>query len=141
MRRFKLHTGKAKVYDLTKEIYLSETKKDAHYSITGKDGCKRNFAVCPACDNPIQILGLYKKLANTDNHMENIIIIVLLLQLIMRQRIGYVLMLDIIIMLQEKAEKKKLQNMNGLFIILHGKTSTSLCIYWSKILGFILQKI
>ena len=28
MRRFKLHTGKAKVYDLTKEIYLSETKKD-----------------------------------------------------------------------------------------------------------------
>lgn len=51
--------------------------------------------------------------------MENIIIIVLLLQLIMRQRIGYVLMLDIIIMLQEKAEKKKLQNMNGLFIILH----------------------
>lgn len=66
MRRFKLHTGKAKVYDLTKEIYLSETKKDAHYSITGKDGCKRNFAVCPACDNPIQILGLYKKLANTD---------------------------------------------------------------------------
>ena len=140
MRRFKLHTGKAKVYDLTKEIYLSETKKDAHYSITGKDGCKRNFAVCPACDNPIQILGLYKKLANT-NHMENIIIIVLLLQLIMRQRIGYVLMLDIIIMLQEKAEKKKLQNMNGLFIILHGKTSTSLCIYWSKILGFILQKI
>ena len=73
--------------------------------------------------------------------MENIIIIVLLLQLIMRQRIGYVLMLDIIIMLQEKAEKKKLQNMNGLFIILHGKTSTLLCIYWSKILGFILQKI
>ena len=66
MRRFKLHTGKAKVYDLTKEIYLSETKKDAHYSITGKDGCKRNFAVCPACDNPIQILGLYKKLVNTD---------------------------------------------------------------------------
>ena len=136
MRRFKLHTGKAKVYDLTKEIYLSETKKDAHYSITGKDGYKRNFAVCPACDNPIQILGRRRT-----NHMENIIIIVLLLQLIMRQRIGYVLMLDIIIMLQEKAEKKKLQNMNGLFIILHGKTSTSLCIYWSKILGFILQKI
>ena len=73
--------------------------------------------------------------------MENIIIIVLLLQLIMRQRIGYVLMLDINIMLQEKGEKKKLQNMNGLFIILHGKTSISLCIYWSKILGFILQKI
>ena len=27
---------------------------------------KQNFTVCPACDDPIQILGIYKKLENTD---------------------------------------------------------------------------
>lgn len=141
MRRFKLHTGKAKVYDLTKEIYLSETKKDAHYSITGKDGCKRNFAVCPACDNPIQILGLYKKLANTDKpygkHYNHSITIATHNETTYRlcPYAGHYYNVT------RESRKKKLQNMNGLFIILHGKTSTSLCIYWSKILGFILQKI
>lgn len=66
MRRFKLHTGEYPVYELTKENYLTKTKKDKRYSAVGKDQCKRDFAVCPACDNPIQIIGIYKKLENTD---------------------------------------------------------------------------
>ena len=53
------------VYELAKENYLTKTKKDKRYSAVGKDQCKRDFAVCPACDNPIQIIGVYKKLENT----------------------------------------------------------------------------
>ena len=54
------------MYELAKENYLTKTKKDKRYSAVGKDQCKRDFAVCPACDNPIQIIGVYKKLENTD---------------------------------------------------------------------------
>lgn len=66
MRRFKLHIGEYPVYELTKENYLTKTKKDKWYNAVGKDQCKREFAVCPVCDNPIQIIGIYKKLENTD---------------------------------------------------------------------------
>ena len=54
------------MYELAKENYLTKTKKDKRYSAVGKDQCKRDFAVCPVCDNPIQIIGVYKKLENTD---------------------------------------------------------------------------
>ena len=76
MRRFKLHTGEYPVYELTKENYLAKTKKDRRYSSVGKDQCKRNFAVCPACDNPIQIIGLCKKLENTDKPYGDIMIMI-----------------------------------------------------------------
>ena len=66
MRWFKLHTREYPLYELAKENYLTKTKKDKRYSAVGKDQCKRDFAVCPACDNPIQIIGVYKKLENTD---------------------------------------------------------------------------
>lgn len=76
MRWFKLHTREYPVYELAKENYLTKTKKDKRYSAVGKDQCKRDFAVCPACDNPIQIIGVYKKLKIPINLMDVIIIMI-----------------------------------------------------------------
>jgi len=67
MRRFKLVPGNGKPYDITKKNFEELTKKEKPYMVTGKDGKKRYFGICPACDNPVQLLGLYKKLENTDN--------------------------------------------------------------------------
>lgn len=66
MRRFKVTQGAAEVHDLTKEIYEKAVANKEKYSEKGKDDEQRFFAICPACDNPIQIIGLYKKLKNTD---------------------------------------------------------------------------
>lgn len=66
MRKFKLKQGKTKVYDLTREIYIDKTMGDDRFHFCGKDGISRNIAVCPACDNPIQLVGLYKPLRNTE---------------------------------------------------------------------------
>ena len=76
MRWFKLHTREYPVYELAKENYLTKTKKDKRYSAVGKDQCKRDFAVCPACDNPIQIIGVYKSWKIPINLMDVIIIMI-----------------------------------------------------------------
>lgn len=66
MRSFKLRTGNNKAYLINKnEFELKTGQKQPYYTVDEK-GIKRQFAVCPACDNPIQIIGLYKELKNTD---------------------------------------------------------------------------
>lgn len=67
MRRFKLHTGISPSYEISRDIYESLTAKNNDYSWRGADGKKRPLAICPACDNPIQLIGLYKKLQNTEH--------------------------------------------------------------------------
>ncbi|WP_159970287.1 hypothetical protein [Pseudomonas sp. 8Z] len=42
-------------------------KRPPYYQAGTAGGEPSHFAVCPACDNPIQIIGLYKKLAHTPN--------------------------------------------------------------------------
>ena len=50
--------------DLTLENFETDTmKKPPYYMPNSPDA---QYAICPACDNPIQILGLYKELAHTD---------------------------------------------------------------------------
>ncbi len=66
MRRFKLYTGYAESYEITKENYEREVRGRKDFTYIGVDGVRRSFAICPACDNPIQLIGLYKKLENTD---------------------------------------------------------------------------
>lgn len=66
MHRFKLKQGNEKPYDITKKNFEELTKKEEPYVITGKDKQTRYFGICPACDNPIQLIGLYKELKNTD---------------------------------------------------------------------------
>ena len=62
MKRFKLKIGKNNIYDINKETFEEKTKKQEPYIRVGKDKEKRCFAICPACDNPIQIIGLYKSI-------------------------------------------------------------------------------
>lgn len=49
---------------LTKENYEEATQGDDNYTKiigSGKSTAKRYLAICPSCDNPIQIVGLYIK--------------------------------------------------------------------------------
>ena len=48
MNTFKLRTEFSQVYRITPAIYE-------------KDGKDSYYAVCPECDNPIQIIGSYKE--------------------------------------------------------------------------------
>lgn len=66
MRKFKLHKGVSPIYDLTVEEYEKRAPQGRPYKFVGKDNEMRRFAICPACDNPIQIIGIYKKCKNTD---------------------------------------------------------------------------
>lgn len=65
MRKFKLRTGVSNPYEINAENFEKLTLKQEPYHKVGKDGVPRDFGVCPACDNPIQLIGLYKKLENT----------------------------------------------------------------------------
>lgn len=60
MHYFKLRQGNTDVYEITEVLYEEKTGLKRPYHILGKDGQIRNFAICPICDNPIQIVGLFK---------------------------------------------------------------------------------
>lgn len=66
MIRFKLKQGMNPPYEITRNNFEKFTLNAYPYNQVGKDHKLRNFAVCPACDNPIQLIGLYKKSKNTD---------------------------------------------------------------------------
>ena len=64
MKRFKLRKGDASVYPVTtKQDFESITGGKSPYVIESKSG-KKGFAICPACENPVQIIGIYKKIKN-----------------------------------------------------------------------------
>ena len=44
--------------------FEEDDMKEEHWHIIGTDGKVRNFAVCSACNNPIQLIGLYEPLKN-----------------------------------------------------------------------------
>lgn len=64
VKKFKLKTGNSQIYSLEKDVYIEKTQGNDDYNETGKDGKRRHFAICPACDNPIQIIGLYSRNEN-----------------------------------------------------------------------------
>lgn len=66
MKTFKLRKGVQKIYPISKDIFEDKTEMRKPYY----DPMRMydvQYAVCPQCDNPIEIIGLYKKLKNTDN--------------------------------------------------------------------------
>lgn len=66
MKKFKLRPGlHEEIYEISRSKFEELTRNHEPYTMIEKDGEKKNFAVCPACDNPIQLIGLYKKLENT----------------------------------------------------------------------------
>lgn len=67
MREFKVKTGLSEKFEVTRENFEEQTRGLKGYTARGKDGVKRHFGICPACDNPVQLIGLYTKLKNTDH--------------------------------------------------------------------------
>ncbi|PEC52491.1 hypothetical protein CON05_25660 [Bacillus cereus] len=59
MKIFKLKTNSNEIFKLTVHNYEQHThKKSPYYDMSGKEG--RYYAVCPSCNNPIQMYKLYK---------------------------------------------------------------------------------
>ena len=62
----KFSTGADEEFPIERDIFESKTYKQYPYyqisgsSVTSSKNGNIHFAVCPACDNPIQIMGLYK---------------------------------------------------------------------------------
>ena len=65
MKRFKLKKGEAAVYPVTsKEAFEQLTGRERPYIVKDKAGNQQAFGLCPACENPVQLIGLYKRIRN-----------------------------------------------------------------------------
>ena len=73
MKRFKTLTGLNNVYELTKHNFSLVTKDHFPYVIESEDGVKRRYAVCPACDNPVQIIGYIDETVQSETGSQNVI--------------------------------------------------------------------
>lgn len=75
MKYYKLEKGISKIYKITtKEDFEEKIKNNGKYRYIGKDKIMRGLALCPSCDNPVRIIGLYKKIKNqpyAQHHGEN----------------------------------------------------------------------
>ncbi len=49
---------------ITVENFEADTRRAAPWYQVGDDGKEAQYAVCPACDNPVQVIGLYRLPAN-----------------------------------------------------------------------------
>lgn len=61
---FKLKPGVSRIYPVSPENYEAATGQSKKYRRKGGNG-ESYFAVCPACDNPIQLIGLYRDTAES----------------------------------------------------------------------------
>ncbi len=61
---FKLKPGMSHIYPVRPENYETATGQAEKYRKESRTG-ESYFAVCPACDNPIQLIGLYKNTAES----------------------------------------------------------------------------
>lgn len=58
MLKIKYHKGFSKIYPVNKENFIKVTKEEYPYSQNGN-----NYAICPICENPVILLGLYKPIS------------------------------------------------------------------------------
>ncbi len=63
MKIFKIKTGPCKSYDISRENFEQVTNRDKKYVLHSGD-ITRYYAVCPACDNPIMLLGMYEPMSD-----------------------------------------------------------------------------
>ena len=70
MNIFKLKINDRSFYSLTRDNFNQETQRKSPWNQMGSDGIKRYYAVCPACENTIQLIGFHVK--NTELNDENI---------------------------------------------------------------------
>lgn len=72
MKSYKLKTGISETYRITtREDFEIQTKNTDKYVYIGTDGVKRGLAVCPSCDNPVRILGLFKPLSDKQPYAQH----------------------------------------------------------------------
>ena len=65
MKVFKLKKGDTTVYPITtRSDFESITGGVRPYVVDGTANERRAFGICPACENPTQIIGLYKRISN-----------------------------------------------------------------------------
>lgn len=65
MRVYKLQPTAHGESEIERTAFEKDTRKlEPWYQVNGEK--QREYAVCPACDNPIQIIGLYEELRHTD---------------------------------------------------------------------------
>ncbi len=62
---FKTLPGINESIPITNENYVQATRKAWPYCSKKEDGTLRYYAVCPLCDNPIQLVGLFKSVPDS----------------------------------------------------------------------------
>ncbi len=67
MDRFKLYPDERGYERISIDKFESMTRKAYPFYQPNDKGEIVQYAVCPDCNNPVQIIGLYKKLKNTDH--------------------------------------------------------------------------
>ncbi|EPI1374170.1 hypothetical protein ACS4RM_005015, partial [Pseudomonas aeruginosa] len=61
---YKLKPEETDERPIERERFEEETRRQEPWFSTSENGTEGHFAVCPACDNPVQIIGLYHLPAN-----------------------------------------------------------------------------
>lgn len=67
MIEVKFHKGSDKVCEVSLETFVEMTKEQGKYVKYGKDG-KEAYAICPLCENPVRLLGIYARLKKQRPH-------------------------------------------------------------------------
>lgn len=67
MIEVKFHKGLSAVYDVSAETFKTVTKEQAPYVQSDQAG-KNAYGICPLCENPVKLLGVYAKLKKQEPH-------------------------------------------------------------------------
>lgn len=67
MIEIKFHKGRCKLYDVSKDVFVEVTKEKSPYLKYGANG-KEAYAICPLCENPVKLLGVYAELKKQRPH-------------------------------------------------------------------------
>ena len=71
MIEVKFHKGLSKVYGISRSEFLEATKESEPYMHYIK-GRKEAFAICPLCENPVKLLGVYARLEKQRPHARHL---------------------------------------------------------------------
>lgn len=64
---FKLKKETTSTFPIELNVFERVTREQAPYYQKNKTGKTQQFAICPGCNNPVQIIGLYNHLKHTKN--------------------------------------------------------------------------
>ncbi|ARU64442.1 hypothetical protein BTV20_02440 [Histophilus somni] len=66
MDRIKFDQNDNQNYPIDKNLFEKKTRKSKLFNRKNASNEINQYAICPACNGPVQVIGLYKKLLNTD---------------------------------------------------------------------------